>query len=141
MQNENLESQFNMALAYLQRIDKILYLCQKSAMQSNINSWVIQLRALFREASVKLSEVEKNEILGNGYKIDYKTLLDNNIEESEANFKSIYCLINDPLYVNTKKNTILFLLDALEIKIRRKLQEKGMLLPSKKDPTKAILEH
>jgi len=34
----------------------------------------------------------------------------------------------------------LFLLDKLEIKIRRKLQERGMLLPSKADPRFAILE-
>ncbi len=134
------ESVFNMALAYLKRIDKILYFCQQSAMSGNVDNWTNNLRGVYREVAVKLNKDERLEITGANKVIDREKLLDTNIEEEEANFKSIYYLLNDKTLKIQHKRTIMFLLDALEIKLRSKLQEKGMLLPSKQDPTKAILK-
>lgn len=134
------QSVFNMALAYLKRIDKLLYLCQGSAIRGDADSWLNHLRGVYREVSVKLSDDEKKEITGMGDKIDLKTLLDANITEKESTFKSIYFLINNPAYKVTHKNIILFLLDSLEIKLRFKLQKKGMLLPSKDNPNTAVLD-
>lgn len=139
IQDLNQESVFNMALAYLKRIDKLLYLCQQSAMSSNIENWTNNLRGVYREVSVKLNTEEKDDILGNNHKINVATLTDSVIKEEEANFKCIYFMMNDPRLKIKYKMTIMFLLDALEVKLRGKLQEKGMLLPSKQDPTKAVL--
>lgn len=138
-QNSGEESVFNMALAYLKRIDKLLYFCQQSAISGNIDNWTNNLRGVYREVAVKLDAKEREEIVGTKKEIDIKTLTDDIIEEEEAHFKSIYFLINDPKLKRQHKRIIMFLLDALEIKIRTKLQEKGMLLPSKQDPTKAVL--
>ena len=135
------ESVFNMALAYLKRIDKLLYLCQQAATQENMGEWIKYLRGVYREASVKLNDYEKKEIVGDyTEKINLKTLTDSIITPEEANFKNIYYLINDPRLKIKNKSTILFLIDALEIKIRGKLQKKGMLLPSKDDPRMAITQ-
>lgn len=134
------ESVFNMALAYLKRIDKILYFCQQSAMSGNIDNWTNNLRGVYRELAVKLNDEEKKDITGTDKTVNPQTLTDDVIEESEANFKNIYFLVNNPALKNEHKRTIMFLLDALEIKIRTKLQDKGMLLPSKQDPTRAILK-
>ncbi len=138
-QQNHEESVFNMALAYLKRIDKLLTLCQHSAFTGNTEGWLNHLRGVYREASVRLKEDERKEITGKDQKINLKTLLDNNIQEKEATFKNINYLINDVRIKNQHKKTILFLLDSLEIKLRTKLQQKGMLLPSKQDPTKAVL--
>ena len=136
-----LESQFNMAMAYLMRIDKLLYFCQRHAVKEELMEWAKYLRAVYREASVRLGPNEIIDILGNPKeKIDFKKLTDDVIEDHECNFKNIYFLLNNPVYQKRFKTRIMFLLDNLEVKLRRMLQQKGMLLPSKRDPTKAILD-
>lgn len=149
MVNPNDESVFNMALAYLKRIDKILYFCNMSSLTGDISKWNNFLRAYYRELSIKFTEEEKEEIEGKEpFIIDLNK--DNNIDGKEinllrglnkdyANFNNINLLINNPKYLNQYRKQILFLLDALEIKLRCKMQEKGMGLPSKDDPRKAII--
>lgn len=133
------ESIFNMALAYLKRIDRLLTLCQHSAFSGDIDGWVNHLRGVYRECAVKLSPDEEKELEGDPkVKVTMETLTDNVIEKKEATFRNIFILINNPLTKKKYRTTIMFLLDALEIKLRRMLQKKGMLLPSKDDPSKAI---
>lgn len=135
------ESVFNMALAYLKRIDKLLYLCQRFAMTGDICSWTNNLRGVYREVSIRLTETEKEEIEGDNKKeIDIVKLTVNVIEKKEANFRNIYFLINDNKLKSKHRRTIMFLLDALEIKLRGMLQKKNMLLPSKDDPRMAITQ-
>lgn len=135
------ESVFNMALAYLKRIDKLLYLCQKSAIEQDADLWVAHLRGVYRETSVKLKPEEEKDLLGDPLaEINLKELTDNLIKPEEANFKNIYFLLNNPKTKVTQRKVALFLLDALEIKIRKILQKKGMLLPSKEDQRFAITQ-
>ena len=135
------ESVFNMALAYLKRIDKLLTLCQSSAFMGDIDGWCNHLRGVYRETSIRLTDDEKKQIEGDTReKINMSTLIDSNIEKKEANFRNIYFLINNKLYRNKYKRTIMFLLDALEISLRGMLQKKKMLLPSKDDPRMAITQ-
>lgn len=134
------ESVFNMALAYLARIDKLLYKCQESALVFDIDKWVGYLRGVFRELSAKLNEKEIAEIAGKyDDEFNIEELTDENITDKEATFRNIYRLINNREYRKRYRSKILFLLDALEIKIRKSLQAKGMLLPSKSDPRYAVL--
>lgn len=133
------ESVFNMALAYLKRIDKLLYLCQEAAISQDVDNWLGYLRGVYREVSIKLTNDEKKDILGDPEEeINIKALTDQLIKEEEANFRNLYFLTNNLELKFKCKKTILFLLDALEVKIRNKLQKKGMLLPSKDDPRLAI---
>jgi len=135
------ESVFNMALAYLKRIDRILYFCQEAASRQDMDRWLTYLRGVYREVSVKLDDNEKKSVLGDPLKkINLKTLTDDFIEEKEANFKNIYFLINNRKLRISHKQIILFLIDALDVKIRGLLQKKGMLLPSKDDPNFAVLK-
>lgn len=134
------ESFFNMALAYLTRIDKLLYRCQESAIKQDVNEWRQNLAAVFRELSIKLNENEEKEITGDESNVkDLKSLLDSNVTYKEATFANINYLANNPMIKLKYKSLILLLLDRLEIKIRRELQKKGMLLPSKSDPRYAVL--
>jgi len=117
---ESDQSAFNMGIAYLERINKILYMCQSAAAQNNLDLWLTHLRGLYRELAVKLQEKEEDDVL--------------------ADFKNINLLINDPVKKNSEKNFILYSLDKLEVKLRRYAQKKGMLLPSKDDPRFAVLQ-
>lgn len=114
------ESAFNMAFAYLKRIDKILYFCWFHSRQRNIDGWLQDLRALYRELSVKIKIEEDKDI--------------------QDDFKAINKICNDRARFATEKKQVLFRLDQLEVKMRRLLQKRGMLLPSKSDPRFAILE-
>jgi len=135
------ESIFNMALAYLKRIDILLSLCQQSAFSEDIDSWVKHLRGVYREASIRLTPDESKDILGDPEnKIDIKKLTDFNIEKDEANFRNIYYLINNPSLKIKSRKVIMFLLDALEVKLRTIMQKRKMLLPNKDDPRMAITQ-
>lgn len=135
------ESIFNMALAYLKRIDALLTLCQNAAFQIDVDGWTKHLRGVYRETSIRLTPDEKKDIEGDPLKkINIVTLTDNLIEPEEANFRNIYFMINNPTMKIKHKKIIMFLLDALEIKLRGMLQKKNMLLPSKDDPRMAITQ-
>lgn len=142
------ESIFNMALAYLKRIDKLFYICAMASMKGDIFQWNNILRAIYRELSIKITDKERTEIEGEEqYLIDFnnddklnskETYMLNHLKRDHANFQNINLLINNPKYCAMYKKQILYLLDQIEIKIRIKMQEKGMLLPSKDDPRRAI---
>ena len=119
LDHTNSESYFNMGVAYLKRIDKILYLCWMNSQAYNVSGWLSQLRALFRELSVKMNLKEQEEIY--------------------TDFTPINQIIN--VGVNSSNlNSILSKLDKLEIKLRGVAQKKGMLLPGKEDQSLAITQ-
>jgi len=116
------ESAFNFAVEYLKGISESLKMCKSACAESNPYEWYKWLRIVFREASVKLTDDEKS----------------SEIDDFNNDFKAIVELLNSPNRMN--KNKAMTLLDNLEIKLRRKIQERGMLLPSKSDPKFAILQ-
>lgn len=137
---ESEESVFNFAVEYLKDISHSLKMCGMYSSYEDIDNWLRWLRITYRQLSVKLTPEEEKGILGDyEKKIDFKELTDDIIKDEEANFKNIYFLTHQRERIKHKK-VILFLLDKLEVKLRKKLQEKGMLLPSKADPRFAILE-
>ena len=113
------ESVFNMAFAYLERINKLLYYCQQCAIRQDIDQWITYLRALQREMSIKLDDKE--------------------LEQSEINFKKVFELMKTFEMKHANRQKILISLHNLEISIRRIMQKKNMLLPSKSDPRFAVL--
>lgn len=138
---ESDQSVFNMAMAYLKRIDMLLYRSQEAALSQNLDTYWSYLRAIYREISVKLTNDEKKIINGDPkQRVDLKSLLDEEITPEECNFKNINFLLNKKEIRFRFKTRILFLLDGLDIKLRGFLQQKGMLLPGRSDPRFAILE-
>ncbi len=114
------ESVFNMAFAYLKRIDKILYFCWLHGRAGAAIPWLHDLRALYRELSIKLNEDEEKGIL--------------------VAFEDIYKITNDRMEAITQRQKILHMLDQLEVKMRKILQLRKMLLPTKDDPRWAVLK-
>jgi hypothetical protein len=114
------ESAFNFALEYLKDISTSLKMCKQYACLGNADGWIAWLRIVYRELACKTMKKEDDEF-------------------DEA-FREINRLMNSPAEKLKQRTQILFLLDQLEIKIRKKLQEKGMLLPSKDDPRYAVLQ-
>lgn len=113
------ESVFNFAVEYLKDISLSLKQCKQMAYIHNPDGWINSLRAVYRELSVKTNPEEDEDI--------------------EKDFKEVFSLLNSEEKYEQKQK-IMYLLDRLEIKLRKKLQDKGMLLPSKADPRFAILE-
>ena len=119
-QFESDQSAFNFAYEYLKQIKLSLDYCTQMAIAENMDGWMKWIRAVYRQLAAKLNE--------------------NETEEFESLFKEVYSLLNDIDKRIDEKPTILSKLDSLEIKIRQRLQKKGMLLPSKEDPKFAILQ-
>lgn len=117
---ESDQSAFNMAVAYLKRIDTILNHCVFYSQRDDIHNWLRKVRALYRELSiVKLLPEQQTE-------------LDNA-------FKEIYLIYNKGIN-NMSRNRLLLKIDKLEIMLRRIAQQKGMLLAKKDDPRYAVLK-
>lgn len=53
------QSEFNMAVSYLNRLNALFYLADQSAIDLNTHSWFHSLCAIFRELSTELKEEEK----------------------------------------------------------------------------------
>ncbi|KKK62927.1 hypothetical protein LCGC14_2999440 [marine sediment metagenome] len=133
------ESIFNMAVEYLKEFNNSLKMCKFYSSKNDVDGWLNWLRTTYRELSIKLQPDEIKSLAGDPKKkINIETLTDNIIEEEEANFRNINFLMNNPRTRIKNKRVILYLLDALEIKIRKLAQKKGMLLPSKEDAMFAI---
>ncbi|KKK73807.1 hypothetical protein LCGC14_2890110 [marine sediment metagenome] len=133
------ESIFNMAVEYLKEFNNSLKMCKFYSSKNDVDGWITWLRTAYRELSIKLNPEEMKSLAGDPtVKIDILTLTDEIIEDKEANLRMISYLINNPRFKITHKRTILYLEDALEIKIRKLAQKKGMLLPSKDDAMFAI---
>jgi len=117
---ESDESAFNFAVEYLKEISNSLKMCKMMASAGNIDGWISWLRIVYREVAAKTKEDED--------------------EDFDFNFRKINLLINDRIKKRDDRTYIMFLLDQLEIKLRKKIQQKGMLLPSKSDPKYAVLD-
>jgi len=140
MQFQSDESAFNFGFEYLKQVSESLRMCSIYAVNEDVDNWCKWLRNLYRQLSIKLKDDEDIAFTGD-YEIpvDLNKLTGTSIKDSEANFRNIYFLMK-PEYRQRYKSIILFLLDRLDVKLRRKWQEKGALLPSKNDPRYAILE-
>jgi len=114
------ESIFNFAVEYLRGISNGLKMCEQSAAIGSAEGWIQWLRIVFRQLSAKTKQNED--------------------EDFNKDFKEINQLINNPVTRKTQKTYIFFLLDKLESKLRKKLQEKGMLLPNKENVYAAVLK-
>ena len=117
---ETEESAFNFAVEYLKDISNSLKMCKQYATLGNADGWVGWLRVVYRELSCKTNPNEDKDF--------------------DLKFQEINKIMNNPYEKIKSRTKILYLLDQLEIKLRKTLQAKGMLLPSKEDPRFAVLQ-
>lgn len=117
---ESSESAFNFAVEYLKSIKISLDAGKICAIRGDMDGWCRWVRSAYREISLMTDPKED--------------------EDFEKDFRAINTLINNPSDRVHKRREILLLLDKLEIKIRKTMQKKGMVLPRKSDPRYAVLE-
>lgn len=117
---ETQESAFNFAVEYLKSIKQSLDAAKFHAVKQDIDGWYHWLLASYREISLLTDKDED--------------------EEFEKSLKEINLLMNNPATRVTQKRQILQMLHSFEMKIRKSMQNKGMVLPKKSDPRFAVLE-
>ena len=65
MQNEadsRAQSEFNMAVSYLGRLNTLFYMCNEASMNLDIFTWYHSLRTLFRELSTEMNAEEEKKL-------------------------------------------------------------------------------
>lgn len=114
------KSAFNMAFAYIHRLDDLLTLCNKSSIDNNLKIWFPTVKALYRELCPFMNEKQKKEIhelLGRCHKsqADIRTKETINSYDSEG-------------------------IQIVEILLREVMSKRGLLVPRADDPSQAVLK-
>jgi len=124
MESDRPQSEFNMAVSYLNRLNALFYVCDESAMNLDAHSWFHALLALFRELSTEMTESE--------------------LKEKQTTIDMINNLIskNNSQYIRTGKQEVsseLYTeLHNFELFIRKVLEKAGLQKRMMDDPTKAL---
>jgi len=58
MPDQRDQSEFNMAVSFLNRLNGLFYVCDDASMSMNINDWFQSLVVIFRELSTEMKEAE-----------------------------------------------------------------------------------
>jgi hypothetical protein len=114
------KSAFNMAIAYLSRLDELLKLSNESAIKNKVDVWYPTVKALYRELCPFMDEKKKEEI---------KNLLDG-CHSTQRDLRT-----KQPI-----KSYDYGGLEKAEILLRELMSKKGLLVPRADDPAQAILK-
>jgi hypothetical protein len=119
MDNNRQQSEFNMAVSYLNRLNSLLTICDISSMELQVYNWYHSLYTLFREISTELKkeEIEKYKVRFNEMSNDVNQWLNN----SQRGINKI-----EPELYNK--------LSEMEIDLRTILKESGLQNKMKDDP-------
>jgi hypothetical protein len=120
------ESQFNMGIAYMQRLDFLLKTADDNSRFLDSFHWYHTLATIFRELSPEMNEKELQE-----YLTELKSLNMQISQETEQNQKKGKIGITNDLY---------FSLNKLEISLRQLMQKRGLYNKQSKDPSKAVFQ-
>ena len=123
-ENERAQSEFNMAVSYLNRLNALFYACDEASMNLNAHAWFHCLITLFRELS---TEMKPEEIKNMNSEIE----IINNMVTKQINIQN-----------NTGRSFILpdmyWRLHNLDLSIRKVLKEAGLQSKMKDDPRFAM---
>jgi hypothetical protein len=105
------QSEFNMAISYLNRLNGLFYLCDEYSMGMDAYNWMMTLVTLFRELSTHMKEQE--------------------IEERKTQLKQLFEMINKHNQSIMRGKTgineeLYWKLSDFELFIRRVLKESGL---------------
>lgn len=122
--NERDQSEFNMGISYLQRLNSLFYYCDYASMNLDAFRWFHTLMTLYRELSTEMKEEE--------------------IIEWDNKIKNISILIN--IHLKNNQKTISSLIDPnlynelhqFELFIRNVLKDAGLQNKMKEDPGSAL---
>lgn len=118
------QSEFNMAISYLTRLNILLTNCDDASMALDSHFWFHSLLTLYRELSTEMKPTEKQEV--------------------EKTIPVISLLINRQQMLNNKKgrevcdNQLYFQLHNLEIKLRGIIKDSGLQMKMKEDASRAL---
>ena len=127
MQNEadsRAQSEFNMALNYLSRLNQLFYICDEAAMSLDIYQWYHSLLALFRELSTEMKDTEITEM-----KTKSKLLASGVNEFLQIQNTQGVAEVSTELYDG---------LHEFELTIRNVLKTSGLQMKMKQDARKAL---
>lgn len=120
MEEYNQPTNFNMAIATLQRMDTILRFISDAAYQGNLFMWSTYLRELRRNIIPFIKKTEDENITDMFNKLNFKW--------TDASGKIIL----------RHRQEVYFILDELTITMQRAMKEAGLLMPKSDDPRFAI---
>jgi hypothetical protein len=75
MSDERDQSEFNMAVSYLERLNRLFYSCDFASMNLDVYNWYHSIMVLFRELSTEMKDSEIVEWEANAEKINNKVML------------------------------------------------------------------
>ena len=112
MEGEYSEEKWNMANAYLIRIDRLLTLCDAYQMQGDLKNWYHVLYSLYKELYPKLKTEGKENEKAEAQRLLFKLIgVKNDIEKKNGGKMSIIPFVEFELY------------------LRQKLEDKKLLTP------------
>lgn len=120
MEADDKKTVFNMGLALLERINGLLNIASASAIEGNYDLWHRISLAIYREISPFLIDKERTEIINLGKKINLENLKKEYISGKE-------------------REEIISGLHSLDIYIKECLKKHDMYMPSKDDPSFAMI--
>ena len=134
------ESAFNFAVAYLQRVNELLYIAAEAKGQRDLRRWFDVLRVVYGEVNIKFNaeEMKSLELLEDEIKKVFKEHPDINA----GDYKELIIrgrTVKIPNYPR-EREALYKLITSYEYKIKKLADVYGMLLPGKKDPRFAILD-
>jgi hypothetical protein len=106
------QSEFNMAVSYLGRLNTLFYVCNEASMELDIFKWYHSLRTLIRELSTEMNDTESKEIKSLSQEVSNKVNEQISTQSSGDNFE-----VPAELYEA---------LDKLEMTIRMVLKRSGL---------------
>lgn len=118
--NEREQSEFNMAISYLNRLNFLFYNADNASMNLDAHSWFMSLLALFRELSTEMKDKE--------------------IEEQENIIEEINKMMTSYNYKKKVRgipgieNNLYKKLHKLEIYLRKITKQAGLQTKTKDDP-------
>jgi hypothetical protein len=118
------QSEFNMAISYLTRLNILLTNCDDASMNLDSHFWFHSLLGLYRELSTEMNQKEMTEL---DNKI--KFLLPYINEQQRYNSKAGKDYINESLYMQ---------LHNLEIRLRNIIKSSGLQMKMKDDASRSL---
>jgi hypothetical protein len=120
--NKREQSEFNMAVSYLNRLNVLFYTADEAAISLNIYTWFHTLMALFRELSTEMSD---DEIKQNEAKIiQLNTSVSNHISNNQPG-EPVNC-------------SLVFQLQSFEVNLRRLMKDAGLQQRMMDEAAKAL---
>ena len=117
------QSEFNMAISYLNRLNQLFYMCDEASMILDMYQWYHTLLALFRELSTEMKDDElelmndQAKLLGNEVNVYVQASGEGNAEVTNELYQGLH---------------------YFELGIRKVMKTSGLQMKMKQDPRKAL---